>query len=306
MGVLSSSYDFAVRSLRQARHALTGRREHRRFLERRYYQLQGRWPNLDDPRLFSEKLLWLNVYHRHPLMPPLTDKYLAREVVARRVGSHILGELLGVWDDAREIPFDQLPNEFVLKVTAGSTWNIFCRDKGALDVPQTIAQLQTWCGQSYYDKYREWPYEGLQSRIIAEPFRCDPAHPQRSTPDYKFFCFDGHPAFVSVCNDRRGLRRIDCYDRDWKIPAFRFKGAPPSDHPLSRPDNYDEMLDIAARLSHGFPFVRVDLYNHQGKILFGEMTWFPSAGYVIVQPEDMDPRVGAMIKLPGVSRALSA
>jgi hypothetical protein len=238
-------------------------------------------------------------------MPPLTDKFQARAIVASRVGPHVLGELLGVWDDASEIRFDQLPNEFVLKVTAASTWNIFCRDKAALDVPKTIAQLQTWLGQSYYDKYREWPYEGLQSRIIAEPFRCDPAHPQRSSPDYKFYCFNGLPMYVSICNDRRGDPRIDYFDRNWQTPFFRLKGPRGSDYPLVRPDNYDEMLDVAAKLAAGFPFVRVDLYNHHGCVLFGEMTWFPSAGYLVVNPDEVDERFAESLTLP-IRRAMSA
>ncbi len=307
MRMLRLSYDLAAQSLRQCRQLLAGGRwDHRRYLERRFYRLYGRWPDLDSPVRLSDKLLWLNVNYRHPLMPPLADKFLARAIVGERAGAEILVDLLGTWDRPQDIQFDRLPNAFALKATAGSGWNIICQDKSKLDIPATLAKLQSWMDQSYYHKYFEWPYEGLKSRVIAEPFLADPDYPQRSLPDYKFYCFNGQPHYLSICTDRRGNGRWDFFDRNWQTPDLCFDKAPRSETPPPCPPNFERMLSVAARLADGFPFVRVDLYNRRGQVLFGEMTWFPSAGFLRIDPPGADEMLGNLLTLPNVRSAAAA
>ena len=293
---------FARRAIGRCRYALIGDAgKTRRVLEQRYFDFLGRWPNLNHPITFREKLLWLNLFYRNPLIPPLTDKWLARAVVAKRAGPEVLNEVYGVWDRVDEIPFDELPQQFVLKVTAGSGWNILCRDRTKLDIAETIAQLRKWQNENYYYRYREWQYRSLKRRIIAERLMVDPVNPALSTPDYKFFSFNGQPRVVGVSSDRFGDTRHDFFDCDWNPVDYGMSNKPTSDIPLKRPDDLLAMVDIVRKLSAGFPFVRVDLYRHQGQIIFGEMTWHPAAGNITLLGPGADETWGSWLTLPAKS-----
>ena len=191
-----------------------------------------------------------------------------------------------------------LPNQFVLKATGGSGWNILCLDKSKLDISESIQKLRHWQNRNYYHWQREWQYKSLRSRIIAERFMVDPLRPHCSVPDYKFFCFNGLPRGIVVSTDRRGDTRHDFFDTDWNPVDYGVCIKPPSNPPLPKPDDLNRMVEIASQLAAGFPFVRVDLYRHQGKIIFGEMTFSPSAGNMPIQQPDADALWGSWITLP--------
>jgi hypothetical protein len=211
--------------------------------------------------------------------------------------------LYGVWDRPEEIPIEALPNRFALKVVSGTHANVFCRDKSSFDWKDAAAKLRHWQTLDYYDSTREWVYKGIKPRIIAEEFLEDGLGP--SPADYKFYCFDGEPKFVEIAigrHERRDLNKkltITILGMDWKPMPFTYWGYPPRSEPIPRPENFQEMVDCARRLSRGYSFLRVDLYSVLGRTIFGEITFYPGSGLAPFQPIEWDLKVGRMLRLPG-------
>ncbi len=287
-----------LKAFRAARRRLSPARDDRLWLQRRYAAFVGRQADLAHPTGFREKLLWLNLYHRDPLQPILTDKLRARDVVADRVGTGVLVDLLGVWDRPEKIPFDRLGDPYVLKVTSGSGWNVFCPDPAAVDVPATVATLRGWSRRNYGHQYREWVYRDLTPRFMAERLMVDPRH-GHSPDDLKVHCFNGKPRFVQVCVDRRGDRLYECFDQNWNVVELGLNGPCRAATPPPRPDGLADVFAVAEQMATGFPYVRVDLYRHGGRTLFGEMTWFPFAGLVPMDDPATDALLGSWLDLPG-------
>jgi hypothetical protein len=299
MSIVDSGVSFAQRCLNRSRRILNrNSAENRRLSIQRYEQFTGKTPDLQNPKGFLEKLLWLNLYYRNKRIPPLVDKYLARDQVKQILGPEVLNQLYGVWNRPEEIPFDKLPDQFVLKATAGSGWNILCRNKAKLGIVETIANLRNWQSQNYYYRYREWQYKSLRSRIIAERLLVDPNHPQRSAPDFKLFCFNGTPRVLGVNSDRWGDARHDFFDCQWNPVDYGLSEKMRSEPPLPRPKNLERLLAAAEKLARGFPFVRVDLYQPEDRIVFGEMTFSPCAGNMTIQQPEADLLWGSWLTLP--------
>jgi hypothetical protein len=264
-------------------------------LRRRFKHTFGRSLPLKDPQTFNEKLFWLMLYYRTPLVTRLADKYEVRSHVAERVGPEILNKLYGVWDRVADIDFETLPDVFVLKVNWSSGTNVFCRKKAEFDVTKAKARLADSMSRSHYWYAREWCYKNIKPRIICERLLTDAVG--SSPPEYKFFCFGGEPRFVRVHTDRFGQHGRDLFELDWQVPPFTYS-TPGSGRAVPRPRNLDEMVACARRLSHGFPFVRVDLYSIEGRIIFGEMTWYPTAGAGRFLPEHYERYWGEALRLP--------
>src|SRR5262249_42381758 len=189
-------------------------------LARRFQRVFGRPLDLKNPQTFNEKLFWLMLYYRSPLLTRLADKYEVRTYVAERVGPSILNELYGVWDRVGDIDFTTLPEAFVLKVNWGSGMNIFCPKKSELNVHDTKASLASWMSRSYYGAYREWCYKNIKPRIICERLLADPIW--GTPPEYKFFCFGGEPRFVEVILARFTRYRRDFFDLEWHLLPFNY------------------------------------------------------------------------------------
>lgn len=260
-----------------------------------FRQVFGRSLNLASPVTFNEKLHWLSRHYREPVMTQLADKFAVRSYVENRAGSEYLTEMYGVWDDPTTIAFDHLPDAFVLKVTSGSGQNLFCRDRSNLDREITVRQLTKWMKRSEYWVSREWAYKHIHARVIAEALLLDD---QGEVPqDYKFFCFDGIPRFIQVDTGRFTDHRRDLFDLNWeRLPVtYTYPG---SETVISRPQLLHGMLELAAALSKGFPFVRVDLYNIGNSVKFGEMTWYPGGGLERFSPSEYDYVFGEAVKLP--------
>jgi hypothetical protein len=264
-------------------------------LARRFKRTFGRRLDLQNPQTFNEKLYWMMLYYRPPLMSQLADKYEVRPYVAERAGPHILNELYGVWDRVTDVDFDRLPDSFALKVNWGWRMNLFCRDKAAFDVEAARRQLSAWMRRSHYWNQREWTYKDIKPRIICERLLTDPTW--ASPTDYGFHCYGGEPRFVRVHSDRARQHGSDTFDLQWQRPPFNI-GRPPSGRLIPRPVNLDEMVACARSLSRGWPFVRVDLYSIEGRTVFGEMTWHPSAGTSHFIPESYDRYWGDQLHLP--------
>ena len=255
--------------------------------------------NLDNPQTFSEKLQWLKLYNRKPEYTVMVDKYLVRDYIAKTIGEEYLIPLIGVWDSPDEIDFDALPNQFVLKCNHNSGLGMYiCKDKSKLDIDKVKAELAKGLKQDYYLEHREWPYKDVPRKIIAEKYMVDESGTELK--DYKFFCFDGKVKMLFVAKDRmtKGEEtKFDFFDENFNHLPFT-NGHPNSEPPYYKPENFEKMKDLAEKLSTGIPHLRVDFYNINGKIYFGELTFFHWSGMVPFEPEEWDYKLGEWIQLP--------
>jgi len=278
-----------------------GKRELKKYsdleaVKRLYYSRSGRYPDLDNPTLFSEKQQWLKLYHRDPLMIQCADKYEVRKYIKEKGYGDILNELIGVYEKVEEIDFKKLPDRFVLKGTHGSAWNIICRDKNKTNWMPWRLVMKSWLKHNIFWNGREWVYKDLKPRIVCEKYLEDTSG---SLMDYKFYCFNGEPKFVQA-NMGRGTERHaqNFYDLQWSLLPFGKDLMPRPDVDIPKPENLDRMIAIARDLSSPFSYVRADFYNVQGRIVFGELTFFPASGMPDFVPAEYDSIVGAMLTLP--------
>lgn len=269
----------------------------REYLQRRFQAEFGKSLNLDSPQTFNEKLQWLKLYNRKPEYTVMVDKYKVREYIAQMIGEEYLIPLLGVWDDPDEIDFDALPNQFVLKCNHNSgTGMCICKDKSKLNIEKVKKELRKGLKEDYYLKFREWPYKDVPRKIIAEKYMEDASGELR---DYKFYCFNGVMKFVMINSDRNTDKptRADYFDRDFNWLDFTWGYSHAEVHP-QKPEQFEKMVAIAERLSKGLPHIRVDLYDCNGKIYFGELTFFDGSGFDKIEPLEWDYKIGEMLKLP--------
>lgn len=267
----------------------------RLYLRIRYFLFMKKPLHLRKPETFNEKLQWLKLYNRNPLYTTLVDKYEVKDYVAKKIGSEHIIPTLGVWNSADEIDFDSLPDKFVMKCTHDSGGLIICKDKSKLNIASARKVLEKTLKRSYYSVSREWPYKNVKRRIIAEKFMQD-EHSQILN-DYKFFCFDGKVKVLFIATDRGIDTRFDFFDTDFNHLDI-VNGHPMSDRKIEKPATFDEMLAIAEKLSQGIPHVRVDLYEINGKVYFGELTFSHWGGTIPFEPEVWDYKFGSWITLP--------
>ncbi|MEA4915581.1 MAG: ATP-grasp fold amidoligase family protein [Christensenella sp.] len=263
-------------------------------LWRAYFHKRFDWKN---PITFNEKIQWLKVKDRNPLYPTLVDKYAVREWITSKIGEQYLIPLVGgPWNSFDEIDFASLPNQFVLKCTHDSGNVIICHDKRTLDLAAAKEKIEKSLKQNYYYGGREWPYQYVQPRIIAEQYMESASSGELL--DYKLMMFDGEYHCAFVCSNRFAGSKLNVtfFDPDWqRMPFERLYHADPQEIP--RPFCYDEMIDVARILSSGLPFVRVDLYEINRRAYFGEMTLYPGSGLETFQPEKWDNILGGWIDL---------
>ena len=227
-------------------------------------------------------------------MPVCADKYRVRDYVTKKLGEGYLNELLDVYERSEDVDFDALPEKFVLKANHGSGQNIICTDKSALNFAATRRTLDSWLRMDFGERSGEWQYLSIPRRIVAEKF----IEEANTLKDYRFYCYDGVPRFVRVMFDRANKKTVteSLYTVDWKY----FWGSlhfPVNENRIPPPPKYKEMLEVAATLSEGFPFVRVDLYNPGEHILFGEMTFHPGNGVNPFDPPELDLTFGEPLKI---------
>jgi len=258
----------------------------------------GKNLDLNNPVTFNEKIECLKLYYSNDLLTPYVDKFQAKKIVESKIGKQYVIPLLGVYDKFSDIDFSALPNSFVLKCTHDSGGLVLCHDKSRLDMAQAKATIEKSLATDYYLRYRERPYKYVPRRIIAEEMIRVPNG--KALTDYKFFCFDGTPKFLFVATDRYvtgSHTKFDFFDMDWKhLPIVN--GHPNADPWPEKPENFQDMVKIARKLSAGFPFVRIDLYNVDGRIYFGEYTFFHNAGVIHFEPEEWDHTFGTYLHLP--------
>lgn len=267
----------------------------RAFVCRQFRKAVGHAPDLEDPRKFCEKITWLLLNYRPPALSSLVDKYEVRAFVRERVGAAFLNELHGVYSSTAEIRWEALPRAVVLKATHGAKWVLICPDQSRLDRNQARREMDRWLSRNFYWFGREWIYRDVPHRIIAERF-LDGGN-GKPPPDYKFFCFDGQPRLIQLDAARFENHRRNFYRPDWSLVPVKMI-YPNLPDPVPAPSKLDEMLQVARRLSAGFPFARVDLYQVANQVIFGEMTFLPERGLCAFDDPAFDREVGGWLPLP--------
>ena len=251
---------------------------------------------------FNEKLQWLKLYDHNPAYIKMVDKYAMKEHVASVVGKEHVIPTLGVWDSFDQIDFNSLPDQFVLKCTHDSGGVAICRSKSDFNMRAARRTLSRSLKLNYFWNGREWPYKHVKPRIIAEKYlaqdKLADGVTSSSLTDYKIHCFNGIPKVILVCQNRFVDFREDFYTADWghlSVTRPRHKNA---DQPMPKPEHLDQMLTIAAKLSEGIPFLRVDLYSIGEWIYVGELTFFPNGGIEPFIPAEFDLELGSQLTLP--------
>ena len=266
------------------------------FIRWKFRKEVGYTLNLKNPLSFNEKIQWLKFHEIHPEYSSLVDKELVKEFVKSKiVAAHVI-KTINVWKTISDVNWDDLPNQFVLKSTADSGGVIVCKDKKHLNKEDAIKKLSKGLSQNYYKFYKEYPYKYLVPKIIAEEYI---ENKDGELVDYKFYCFNGEPKYILCASGRqKGDKRFDYFDLEWNHLPVHDKGCPGAYKIPQKPKNYERMIEIAQSLSEGLIHVRVDLYNVDGHIYFGEMTFFDGSGMSVYEPQEWDWIFGKYLKLP--------
>lgn len=265
------------------------------FIDKQYRQYFGKKLDWKNPKTYNEKLQVYKLLPGTEILWRYADKWEVRKIVKRKVGSQILNKVYGLWENASEIDFSKLPKQFVLKANHGSGWNIIVTDKRGIDEDGIRSKLNSWLKTNYYAWWgKERQYKLIKSKIICEKYLEDK---KGELQDYKFFCFHGKMQFIQFTIDRFIDHRRNFYDRSWKRLPFRYGPYPTSPKKYPKPKNLPMMIKMAETLASDLKHARVDLYNVDDKIYFGEITLMPGGGTDIFYPAKYDRIYGKMLRL---------
>lgn len=269
------------------------------YLSLRWFTVTHRFINWRNPSRFTEKLQWLKVYYHRPELTTMVDKIEAKKYVAGIIGEQFIIPTIAVWDSADDIDFDKLPDKFVLKCNHDSgTGMCICTDKSKLDYSSVRKGLNEGLKSDYYPISREWPYKNVKRKVFAEQYMKQ--EDSSDLTDYKWFCFNGKPLYCQVIRNRSSKETIDFFDTEWNHQSFI--GFNPravhAENCPSCPKNLSLMIELATSLSRDLPFSRVDLYEINGNVYFGEITFFPAGGFGAFRPKKMDRVFGQYLVLP--------
>ena len=254
-------------------------------------------PNLKNPKNFNEKMTKLKLsYTNNEMVSKCSDKYEVREYVKSKGLESILNELYFVCDKVEDIDFNKLPNQFALKCTHGCAYNVICGDKRTLNIEETKRKLNGYLNEKYGLATQELHYLNIKPRIICEKYLCDESG--KMPIDYKIYCFNGRPECILVCSEREKKLKLSYYDLKWKRLNYEKKNWS-SRVKIDKPKNLEKMLNIARQLSEEFEFVRVDLYNKDGEIIFGELTFTPACCCAPYYTKEGNEKLGDLIKKKG-------
>jgi len=269
-----------------------------KYISYLYYIVLGKSLNIDNPKTFNEKLQWLKLNDRKDIYTTMVDKFEAKKYVANIIGEEYIIPTLGIYEKWDDIDFDKLPNQFVIKCTHDSGGLAICKDKSTFDFKSAKKKINKSLENNYYWSGREWPYKNAKPRIIIEKYMSDENN--LDLQDYKIHCFNGEPKIILVCKDRykeTGLTE-DFFDTEWKHLDIKRPNHGNSKTTIDKPSTLCKMLELAERLAKDIPFARIDFYTIQGKVYFGEITFYPASGFAKFEPEEWDLKFGEWIKLP--------
>ena len=266
------------------------------FLKMAYKRKFGKELDLNNPVTFNEKLQWLKLNDRKPEYTEMVDKFMAKKYVASIIGQEHIIPTLGVWSRFDDIDFDKLPTQFVLKCTHDSGGLVVCKDKSNLNKKAAKKKIEKSMKTNYYKGGREWPYKNVKPQIIAEEYMEDISG--NGLTDYKFYCFNGTMKFVMINSDRNSDKptKADYFDRDFNWLDFTWGYSHAEIRP-EKPEKYEEMVFLAEKLSKGLPHIRVDFYECNGKVYFGELTFYDGSGFDAIEPIEWEYKIGKMIKI---------
>ena len=257
----------------------------------------GGWLNLKHPQTFNEKLQWLKLYYHNPFQVLLVDKYKVKEYISKTIGKEYVIPLLGVWNSPEGIEWDKLPDKFVIKCSHDCGGIVICKNRSLFNIDEAIVKLRQCMKNNYYLESREWPYKNVKPILFAEEYMEDQYGELR---DYKWFCFDGVPKALFIASDRsKGSleTHFDFYDAQFHHLPFT-NGHANSDKPLRKPESFEKMKELASKLSKGFPHVRIDFYDVNGNLYFGEFTFYHWGGMMPFKPKEWDYKFGEWLRLP--------
>lgn len=266
------------------------------YLKLLYETRIGKKLNLKNPITFDEKLQWLKLYDRKDEYTVWADKYEVRNYVAEKLGEQYLIPLLGVWNSADELKLDDLPEQFVLKCTHDSASVCICTNKKNFDWNAAMDKLQKSLNQNYYWHSREWPYKNITPRIIAEAYMTDESGTELK--DYKIYTFGGEPYLIQVDFDRFHNHRRNLYTTEWEYIDETIEYSKNPNVKIAKPEHLEEMLECSRKLAVGTISLRTDFYSINGKIYFGEITFYQEAGFAHFEHEEFAKKLGDQIKLP--------
>ena len=267
-----------------------------------YEYYTGKRLNLENPVEFNEKIQWYKVFYHPKILNQLVDKFAVRAYVEEKIGDKYLNEIYGVYENPEEVPFKDLPNQFVIKATHTSSHNLIVSDKKKVDTSAAIKLFKKWLGKNqYYRTGQEWAYKDVKPRLIAEKYLKEDS--RSSLIDYKFYCFNGVAKFLEVHLDRVDNHKRGFFNLDFKPLPFRYVPIEKSiTNKIEEPSNLDEMRKLSEILADTFPYVRVDFYSIKGRAIFGEMTFYPSDGRKDFIPDEYNKIIGDYLKLPKLKR----
>lgn len=259
-----------------------------------FYEKTGEILNLENPKSFNEKIQWLKLYDRDPKKSQLADKYVVRDWIKEQIGEKYLIDLLGVWNNANDIDFSQLPNQFVLKCNHGCGYNIIVTDKRKIDIKKIRQKLNEWLLEDYSFKFGfQLHYSLISPKVIAEKYLFS----KNGLSDYKLWCFNGKVHWIQYITDRDKYYKMAFYDENWIRQDF-VTNHKIIETEVRKPKNLDELIRLAEVLSKNFVFVRVDFYVlDDGTIKFGEMTFTPGSGVLNWNPKKQNYEIGKLIKI---------
>jgi hypothetical protein len=261
-----------------------------------YYRLKmHKKLNLKEPKTYSEKLNWLKLNDHNPLYTKLVDKYEVKDYIKNEIGEEYVIPTYGIYNNVDEIDLDKLPNQFVLKCTHDSEGIVICKDKSKLDWKAAKKKLKQCLKYNFYYIGREWPYKNVKPRIICEQYIED--NDKKELWDYKFLCFNGEPKVMFIVSDRQtGHTKLDFFDMNFNRLEIK-QDYPNSNRDFKKPICFDKMIELSKILSKKFKYIRLDFYEVNGKVYFGEFTFYHHGGFTKFEPEEYDEILGSYINL---------
>lgn len=268
-----------------------------KYIKMQYRGFIGKQLDLNNVKTFNEKIQWLKINDRNPLYTNMVDKYLVKQYVSDLIGDEYIIPTIGVYDSFEDINFSTLPNQFVIKTTHDSGGVVVCKNKEIFDIDKARKFINSSIKRNYYKLWREWPYKNVKPRIIVEKYIED--EQTKELRDYKLFCFNGKMKLMFIACDRQNNKSettFDFFDENFRHIDV-INGHPTSKKIIECPPKFQEMKRLAEKLSKNIPLLRVDLYQSNGKIYFGELTFFHWSGYVPFKPEKYDEIFGNWIEI---------
>lgn len=259
----------------------------------------GRNVDLKDPKRYTEKIQWYKLNYRTELLSKCSDKYAVREYVESKGLGFLLNELYAVYDKPEDIDFDSLPDQYAMKGNNSSGTNCFITDNAGEDHERLRSIAAGWLAHHARSVSGEWVYEDIKPRVLFEKLL--PRDQHNDLPDYKFFCFNGEPFCLYTMidyTDNHANGKLGFFDMEFNQLPYRRLDFAPINRPLKKPKNFDKMVEYARILSQDFPHVRVDFYNIDGQIVFGELTFQNASGYTLFEPDEFDFIMGEKFILP--------